>query len=225
MAAERDVETRFVKLPSEVCSLNGGIHVWRFFSDPAGESLLSKREAAVAEKFQSASARAAFVAGRSGLRRAASLYTNVPPADLRIVPGGNGKPFFENAGIHFNLSHSGSAVVAAFADFPVGMDIESRGRCRDFVGIARRFFHPEEADKIAGSGDEGQFLRFWTGKEAMLKLSGEGISGGLHEARPGDGGTGALRGGAIHLTAFSFEKFVGTVASFRDSEVKGWFQF
>jgi 4'-phosphopantetheinyl transferase len=193
--------------------------------DIRDESLLSRDEALQAAKFQAAGARAAFLAGRSGLRRAASLYSKIPARALLLETDANGKPFFANAEIHFNLSHTGSAVVAAFSDSAVGIDIESRGRRRDFVGIANRFFHPSEADAIARSKDEEHFLRLWTGKEAMLKLSGEGLSGGLPDARPGDEGTGMLRGDKVHIAGFSFDNIVGAVASFQPVEVKGWFQF
>ncbi|MCX6971886.1 MAG: 4'-phosphopantetheinyl transferase superfamily protein [Verrucomicrobia bacterium] len=189
------------------------------------ESLLGPREAVQAAKFQSAGARAAFVAGRSGIRRAASLYSNIPAGELLVEIDADGKPFFSNAAVHFNLSHSGSTVVAAFSNSPVGIDIESRGRCRDFVAVASRFFHPSEAQAVAQSGDEAHFLRLWTGKEAMLKLSGEGISAGLQDVLPGDDGGGLLRGNRIGIAGFSFQDMIGTVAAFGPAEVKGWFQF
>jgi phosphopantetheinyl transferase len=214
----------FSTAPGEMF-LDGGIHVWRFACGSGDESLLSRNEATQAEKFQSATARATFVAGRSGVRRVASLYSRVPAAELLVETDANGKPFFSNAAVHFNLSHAGSTVVAAFSSSPVGIDIESRGRCRDFAGIARRFFHPDEARAVVQSGDDGDFLCLWTGKEAMLKLSGEGISGGLSDARPGDGGCGMLRGKSVRIAGFSFDDMVGTVATFEPTEVKGWFQF
>ncbi len=218
------MEAAFVKIPSGGCSFDGGIHVWRFL-EFIDESLLSRDEALRSAKFQSADARATFVAGRSGVRRAASLYSGIPAGELLIEIDANGKPYFINAEIHFNLSHTGSAVVAAFADSAVGIDIESRGRCRDFIGIARRFFHPAEADAVSRSNDEEQFLRLWTAKEAMLKLSGEGLSGGLPDAKPGDGGRGSLRGNEVHTAGFFYGNIVGAVASFQPVEVKGWFQF
>ena len=186
---------------------------------------MSRDEALRAAKFQSPDARAAFVAGRSGVRRVASLYSGIPADELLVETAADGKPYFSNAEIHFNLSHTGSTVVAAFAGSAVGIDIESRGRCRDFVGIARRFFDPSEADAISRSRDEEQFLRLWTGKEAMLKLSGEGISGGLSGARPGEEGSGSLGGKNVHTAGFFFENIIGAVASFQPFEVKGWFQF
>ena len=215
-------DAAFVKAPSDVSCPADGIHVWRFPLDPLDESLLSQDERLRSARFLAAGARPAFVAGRSGVRRAASLYTKIPARELVWETDANGKPHFANAAIHFNLSHSGGTVVAAFAGSAVGIDIESRGRQRDFVGIARRFFHPAEAAAVK---DEEHFLRLWTGKEAMLKLSGEGISGGLADARPGDDGRGLLRGNRIHLIGFSFKNTVGAVASFQPVEVKGWFQF
>ena len=218
-------EAAFLAPPSGEISLDGGIHVWRVARHAGDESLLSRNEALQAAKFQSADARATFVAGRSGVRRIASLYSKIPPADLLIETAADGKPFFSNAEIHFNLSHTGSTVVAAFAGSAVGIDIEARGRCRDFVGIARRFFDPSEADAISRSHDEDQFLRLWTGKEAMLKLSGEGISGGLAGASPGEEGSGSLGGKNVRTAGFFFENIIGAVASFQPFEVKGWFQF
>lgn len=218
-------EAVFLKAPSGEISPDGGIHVWRFALGSGDESLLGPSEAVQAAKFQSADARAVFVAGRSGVRRAASLYSKIPASELLVETDANGKPFFSNAAVHFNLSHSGATVVAAFSGSPVGIDIESRGRCRDFVGIARRFFHASEAAAVAQSGDEDHFLRLWTGKEAMLKLSGEGISGGLQDALPGDDGGGMLRGNRMCIAGFSFEGMIGAVAAFEPAEVKGWFQF
>ena len=218
-------EAGFVKARAKNFVLNGGIHVWRFSLESLDEKLLSRDEFLRASKFQSADARATFIAGRSGVRRAASLYSGIPPGEFLLETDTNGKPFFANAEIEFNLSHTGSTVVAAFSDSPVGIDIESRGRGRDFVGIASRFFHSSEAAAISESRDEEQFLRLWTAKEAMLKLSGEGLSGGLPDARPGDRGIGSLRGKNVRTAGFFFENIIGTVASFQPVEVKGWFQF
>jgi len=217
-------EAAFVKVPSDGCRLDGGIHVWRFPFDSSSGPLLSRDEALRAAKFQPP-AKAAFVAGRSGVRRAASLYSGIPAGEILVETDANGKPYFSNAEIHFNLSHTGSTVVAAFSGSAVGIDIEPVGRGRDFVGIARRFFDPSEADAISRSHDEEQFLWLWTGKEAMLKLSGEGISGGLSGARPGERGSGSLGEKKVHTSGFFFGNIIGAVASFQPFEVKGWFQF
>jgi len=196
------------------------VHVWRLAG--GWEDLLSEAEKEQAGRYRSSRAGQAFVAGRSGIRRIAGIYTGRDPRGFRLTASPGGKPFFENAeGIHFNVTHSGGEVLAAFSSCPVGIDIEFPGRCRDFAGIARRFFHLEEA---AGIADEGDFLRCWTGKEAMLKLAGTGISGGLASALPGRDGEGRIAGRSVSIRRFRLGMCMGAVASFQPFEVKGWFQ-
>jgi 4'-phosphopantetheinyl transferase len=197
----------------------GEVHVWRL-TGPSFD-LLSESERERAEKFRSEPARTAFATGRAGLRQAAAIYSGIDPRDLVISQKPEGKPFFENLDLHFNLSHSDGEIVAAFSEAPVGIDIESPGRSRDFHGIARRFFHPDEAALISGESD---FLRVWTAKEAMLKLAGTGLAGGLHEARSGPGGMGILAGRTVWIEPFCIGRHVCTLASFHSFAVKGWFQ-
>jgi len=210
------------ELPPERLSLSGGIYIWRFPLESADDSVLSRDEVARAESYRSEQARATFVAGRSGVRRAGAVYSGTPAPDLLIAS--EGKPAFSNAPVCFNLSHTASTVIAAFSGAPVGIDLEACGRVRDFARLAARFFHPDEARAVAAAGDEGFFLQLWTAKEAMLKLTGEGIADGLADARPGMGGSGTLRGRAVHLLRFAFDDKIGALASFEPIEVKGWFQ-
>jgi 4'-phosphopantetheinyl transferase len=87
--------------------------------------------------------------------------------------------------LHFNVSHSTALAVYAFARTPVGVDAEAVPRSparRDHVALARRAFGPTVADRLAGLNDRAQereFLRLWTRHEAVLKLGGGGIGGGL----------------------------------------------
>ena len=75
-----------------------------------------------------------------------------------------GKPYLVGRkDICFNLSHSGSYVVAAFDTAPVGIDIEEIKS--DGKKIAERFFCSEE---IA-------FTELWTRKESYIKAVGEGM--------------------------------------------------
>ena len=137
-----------------------------------------------------------------------------------------GKPTFVEPGdLHFNLSHSQGAIMAAFSSDPVGLDIEGCGHSRDFAAIARRFFFPEEAEAVLQSGNdrEAAFLRIWTAKEAIVKLSGEGLAGGLALARTTPDGQGFLGENPICLRQFVSEGYYGAVASFFPFEVKGWF--
>ena len=91
----------------------------------------------------------------------------------------NGKPYLPGCPhIHFNLSHSGSRALAAFAGVETGCDIEQIQQAD--LALAQRFFTRKEYDFIAGQqGSEEQneaFFRLWTLKESLLKAVGTGLS-------------------------------------------------
>ena len=44
--------------------------------------------------------------------------------DGKLLKGKDGKPYFENLPVHFNISHSYPYVVCAICDCAVGIDIE-----------------------------------------------------------------------------------------------------
>lgn len=89
-----------------------------------------------------------------------------------------GKPVFpENSGVHFNISHSGGYVVLAFGKAPLGVDIECVKRAD--LKVAKRFFAKEEYDCLAEMPETERgdiFYKIWTGKEAVVKASGAGLS-------------------------------------------------
>ncbi len=89
--------------------------------------------------------------------------------------GEHGKPFIVgHPDIHFNLSHCREAAICAIADRPVGVDIESIREYKDT--LAHYTMNDEELAHITLSPDPAkEFIRFWTMKEAVLKLSGDGI--------------------------------------------------
>ncbi len=89
-----------------------------------------------------------------------------------------GKPYLaKHPHIHFNLSHSGSKVLAVFAGVETGCDIE-RQQASD-LALAKRFFTPGEYAFIAGqqgkAGQDEAFTRMWTLKESFLKALGTGL--------------------------------------------------
>lgn len=86
--------------------------------------------------------------------------------------GEHGKPYFETfKDFHFNVSHSGNFVAAAFSESAVGLDIEVL-RQSD-LKIANRFFSEEEKEYAK---DNETFFHIWTRKEAFIKQTGEGMS-------------------------------------------------
>ena len=173
------------------------------------------------KKYASADSKEAYLKGRSGLRAFASLYASIAPREVKIEITKSGKPFFENiAGLHFNISHSGSEVAIAFSTNPVGFDMEVLDRKRDCLAIAERFFTAEESREVKMAGDSANklFARLWTAKESMLKLSGEGLVGGLDRAISLSDQEGRLADQRIHLARLDWEGVVACVASFEAIE-------
>lgn len=85
--------------------------------------------------------------------------------------------------VHVSVSHAaGMALVAVSDHGPLGVDVEHVVPTRNFVGIARRFFSPEEHASLCACDGDQRTLRFhqwWTRKEAVLKATGAGLRGGL----------------------------------------------
>ena len=99
-----------------------------------------------------------------------------------IIKGDNGKPYLKNSSLFFNVSHSNGFVAVGFARNEIGLDYErlTGALHRSVYG---RVLSDGERKLIEGSENESEeFLRLWTLKEAALKFSGEGLSGGLKSA-------------------------------------------
>ncbi|MFT4247282.1 MAG: 4'-phosphopantetheinyl transferase superfamily protein, partial [Pseudomonas sp.] len=84
-------------------------------------------------------------------------------------------------------SHSGGQLLVGLGErMRLGVDLERqrpRPRMRE---VARRFFHPQEADWLDALEDTALsewFFRLWCAKEALLKAHGHGLSFGLHRLR------------------------------------------
>jgi len=128
--------------------------------------------------------------GRATVRRLLAVYLQTQPEAIRFVQGAHGRPALAapHAGFDINWSHSGECLVLAIARrLPVlGVDFERhRSRARA-LQLARRFYHPDEAEQLArlpASSVSDGFLRLWTAKEAVLKALGEGLRFGLDRVR------------------------------------------
>ncbi len=98
--------------------------------------------------------------------------------DLLFEYSEHKKPFLNRRpNIHYNISHSGEWVVAAFSELPVGVDIEKVKKAN--LLVAERFFSTAEKAFIqnleAPMRDEW-FFNFWTAKESYLKAIGTGLT-------------------------------------------------
>lgn len=90
--------------------------------------------------------------------------------------GEHGKPsIIGHEDIHFNMSHCKNAVMCYVSDKPVGIDCEAIDRGNE--SLINYTMNAEERKQINCSASPlTEFIKFWTKKEAVLKLSGEGIN-------------------------------------------------
>ena len=97
----------------------------------------------------------------------------------------HGKPqIVGHPDIHFNISHCREAVLCVVSDRSVGCDIESIREYKE--SLARYTMNDTELEKILHSPHPEQaFIRLWTMKEALLKLTGEGIRNDIKDVLTG----------------------------------------
>lgn len=100
--------------------------------------------------------------------------------------GEHGKPFIVgHPEIHFNLSHCRRAAICALSDQPIGVDIEEISRYRE--SLVNYTMNEEEKRIInTSSHPDIAFVRFWTMKEAYLKMTGTGIHKDMRQVLHGD---------------------------------------
>ena len=113
--------------------------------------------------------------------------------DLTMTTGRNEKPRLAHvAGLHFNLSHSGTRVLCAISDHEFGCDVERVAQAD--MNLARRCFHGAEYAALLQCADPAErnelFYRYWTLKESFMKATGLGFQLPLKDfcVTPGDGG-------------------------------------
>jgi len=140
------------------------------------QSCLNEAELKKSQRFRFDKDRRIFIAARGTLRRKAGAMLGIPAGDLEIGTGPFGKPYFMGAGaaVQFNVSHSASWIALALHEnnAPLGIDIEWVNPGFDYSQVAAHYFTPEEQAQIASARD---FYRFWTMKEAILKITGIGL--------------------------------------------------
>jgi len=90
-----------------------------------------------------------------------------------------GKPVIKgHPEIHFNFSHSGTVALCAIDSQPVGADVETKRKITPSL-IAYTMNEVEQSEITSAPESQAAFLAFWTRKEAVLKLTGEGIRSDL----------------------------------------------
>jgi 4'-phosphopantetheinyl transferase len=149
------------------------------------EALLGVKEIERVRRFRLEATTDRFVIAHGLLRRVLAFYARRAPERLRFDVDALGKPrLVHEAGegpLEFNLSHSGDVILIAVARRPVGVDVEqwtpydydqlAQSVFSDYERAALRLTHPARK--------QAAFFAGWTRKEAYVKATGLGFSGGL----------------------------------------------
>lgn len=168
------------------------LHVWHMNLDQpgiiaraiGGDACLSDAEKRRLSEVADPKARALARLARGGLRHLLGQYLGMAPAEVAFCTTANGKPVLAgrgcDAGLEFNLSHSGRRIaIAVSSGAVVGIDIEKIRPSPRLVRVAQRFFAAEEAASLAALSQKDRataFFRLWTLKEAFIKTTGRGLS-------------------------------------------------
>lgn len=101
----------------------------------------------------------------------------------------SGQPTIQNG--HISISHTEGYAACAIAREPVGIDVE-RGHTFS-KAAAKRILSPQEELMSDSTNADELLSRIWTVKESFLKMTGEGIPGGMRTLEliaAGDGSSG-----------------------------------
>lgn len=145
-------------------------------------SVLSPGELARAAHIPNARHRQRFADARGVLRLLLGAVLRLPPRQVPIRPGRNGKPEIAAKNpfqLRFNLSYSGDrGLIALSVGREVGVDVEGIRDKIDFLEIAVRFFAPGETaslEAVSRPRRAEAFFRCWTGKQSFVKARGDGL--------------------------------------------------
>lgn len=184
---------------------NRECHVWRIplpgpeENFPHSSEYLSADEKRRADKFLLPAPRRQFVLTRSALRALLGGYLGISPWDIPFAFNRFGKPSLPPpfAEWHFNVSHSGQqGLIAITRAGAVGVDIEQYKALKDLAGLAKMIFCPDDMllwQALPRMRQEPAFYQAWTGKEALAKALGHGLSTDIRELRVGFGGDNEAR--------------------------------
>lgn len=116
------------------------------------------------------------IAGEHLARMAAAEWLGLSPAAVTLYRLPSGKPAAE--GCFLSVSHTDALVVCAVGDRPLGVDAERVRPMKEAIAC-HCFTAAEQAllDTAAKGERERCFWRVWTGKEALVKRTGEGLTG------------------------------------------------
>lgn len=107
------------------------------------------------------------------------LYERSGERDLPdFIYNEHGTPYLDH-GPYFSISHCKEGIAVAVSDSPIGIDIE--GIRNVDVSLIHKTMNEEECRLILSSYEPNkEFIRYWTRKEAFVKMQGTGIISDMH---------------------------------------------
>lgn len=150
---------------------------------PSREALLARVTLDVGDR-RAAWLRMGEEAARASIACVLLLQTALQRCGLsaaRLSRTATGRPELETAGVDLSLSHSAHHAVCALliGEGRIGVDAEELRGDRDparLQAMAERWLTGADHAYFAECPDETRFLELWTGKEAMSKADGRGLS-------------------------------------------------
>ncbi|WP_200841184.1 4'-phosphopantetheinyl transferase family protein [Geminicoccus flavidas] len=145
-------------------------------------TLLSPDEQARNRRFLVEYPRRLHAAAYALARHAIGSRLGLPPAALRFDRSLGGRPFLAHptGALDFNLAHGGGLSVCALADgCRVGVDVEPADRPELSLELLDGLLAPGERDRVTarqGEARQEALVALWTGKEAIAKAHGGGLS-------------------------------------------------
>ena len=168
----------------------GEIHLWRACTDAPPNRIawlaecLTEDEKRRAARFHFEHDRNVFTMARGLLRHIlAGIYLQEDPAFLVFGTGVAGKPYLRHPvrkpALQFNIAHSDTAILLAFARHEVGVDVERIRPDFNWQELSGQVFTDEEQQQLRQLPSDRRlhgFFSGWTRKEAFIKAKGGGLS-------------------------------------------------
>ncbi|MEH6579250.1 MAG: 4'-phosphopantetheinyl transferase superfamily protein [Amphritea sp.] len=136
-------------------------------------TLLSPTEIKRLQATKSANKQREFLLSRALMRHAFSRQFKCPEKQWTFIERPGFLPEILNLpdDIYVSLSHSHGLICFAIYNSPIGIDLETTGKKRDFLELAETFMDDEELENLRQqeSGPADSFYRSWCAKEAYYK--------------------------------------------------------
>lgn len=148
---------------------------------PEDQTVLSGEERNRAARFIAPGAAGRYIAAHAGMRRHLARYLGIRARAVRFAEASGGKPYLPDApDLQFSLSHSGPwALLACSHEHAVGADVEALVDARRITAsLQHQSLCTEERDelqRLPPAQHSERFTRWWTAKEAVMKLCGLGL--------------------------------------------------